>query len=429
MATISPFYGFRYNLEIIKNLSAVVTPPYDVISSKQQAQFYRNHRYNFIRIILGKEKNGDTTLNNKYTRAKEVLNQWIRDKIVAPENEPSIYLYEQGFIFEGKYLRRRGFIALLKLEPVGKGVVFPHEKTFCKPKEDRLSLLKATEANLSPIFGFYADDDLSAEHLIAARAKTKPLCDFKFEGVRNRLWRISEAESIERFERLMKDKQVFIADGHHRYEVASSYHRVVKKDKRLNSGYVMMYFCSLQSEGLKVLPTHRVVRAIACDTFSDMISRLEPYFYIQSFSTVKALLTRLKQKASTRALGLYAGSEKYYLLEFKAARNDTAMQAASENSAYCYNNLDVVLLHSFVFRKLLGIKEQNYHDGHILYTRDELMAVRLVKEKKYQAAFFMNPPHPQQIRAIARCFQKMPHKSTYFYPKPVSGLVINLLKR
>lgn len=428
MATIRPFRGYRYNQLKIKNLSAVVTPPYDVISGAQQSQFYQNHPYNFIRIILGKEKKDDNSLCNKYTRAKDALGRWICEEAVAPDKEPSIYIYEQGYKFEGAYLRRRGFIALLKLESTGKGVVFPHEKTFCKPKEDRLALLKATQANLSPIFGFYADDDLALEHLITARAKAKPICDFLFEGVRNKLWRISDDAIVARLERFMKDKQIFIADGHHRYEVAYAYHQMVKDNKGLNSGYVMMYFCSLKSKGLKVLPTHRVVRDIPSNVFSDFIPRLESYFHIQPFTNLKALLGSLKQKAQTRVLGLYVGA-KYYLLDFKVDKGDAPLAAVQENSAYCYNELDVVLLHSFVLRRLLGIKEQNHQDGHIWYTRDEKMAVELVKRKKYQAAFFLNPPSPQAISAIARCFQKMPHKSTYFYPKPVSGLVINMLEK
>lgn len=425
MARISAFCGLRYNPQKIKKIEKVVSPPYDVISLEQQEKFYKSHQNNFIRLILGKEENRDSSLNNKYTRAGCLLKEYIREHIFVQDREPSVYLYEQGYTFEEAHYRRLGFIALLKLEPIGRGVVFPHENTLCKPKQDRLSLLKATQANLSPIFGLYADDS-EIDRLLKSHANVKPLCDFFFEGVSNKLWKVSEPKFIQKLTRAMNNKQIFIADGHHRYEVASLYHKLTQKSQSVQSGYVMMYFCNLKNQGLKVLPTHRVVRNASPEIISRLPVLLEEYFKVTSFSSLPMLLTQLKGMVGRRAFGLCLGERKFYLFDFKATPVEKKPIVSEGN--YCYNNLDVVLLHSLVFGTMLKLKKQHYHDGDIFYTRDERYAVTLVKGKKYQAAFFMNPPSPHEISAIARCFKKMPPKSTYFYPKPVSGLVINSLK-
>lgn len=423
MAKITTFRGLRYNQKRIRQLASVVTPPYDVISQKMQSEFYKANSHNFIRIILGKENTSDNKLNNKYSRAASFFKKWSNRGIFIQEKMPSVYIYEQAFKFEKKHLSRIGFVALLKLEPAGKGIVFPHEKTFCKPKEDRLKLLKAIEANLSPLFGLYSDRRFTIDTLLKANSRIKPLMDLRFEGVEHRLWGVSDERFVRRLKKLMLHKKIFIADGHHRYEVACFYNQLMKKSKRVKSGYVMMYFCNIDSEGLKVLPTHRAVRYLPKKIKNNIFLLLNRYFTIQGPIGAKKLFPMLKQaKKGQHLFGLYPGNNKFYLLKLKAAESGGAYK-----SGY-YNNLDVVLLHNLILGKLLGVKEQKENDKNILHTRDERLAIGLVNSRKYRAAFFMNPPKPAQIRAIARVFKKMPHKSTYFYPKPLSGLVINSLK-
>lgn len=425
MAEIIPFRGLRYNQKKIKRLEAVVTPPYDVISPERQSQFYKSNSHNFIRIILGRESKRDNQNHNRYTRARDFLLRWIKRGIVVKDDEPALYIYEQVYDFKGRRLSRLGFIGLLKLERPGKGMVFPHEKTFCKPKEDRLDLLKTVKANLCPIFSVYIDNNFKIDRLLHNYSKSKPLARLRFEGVENRLWRISDKTFIQRIVSLMAGKNIFIADGHHRYEAARLYRRLIGKNQGLSADRVMMYFCNLKSEGLKILPTHRVVRHIPEDALKKLIPLLSRYFIIQSYSSRKELFSKLEAARGIRGVfGLYLGNARFYLLTLIAKKVKCVARAGTR----CYSRLDVVLLHDLIFDKLLGIKEEKPAGTKLFYTRDEAEAVALVKARKYQAAFFMNAPQPSQVSAIASRLKTMPHKSTYFYPKPISGLVINQLE-
>lgn len=429
MAQIIPFRGLRFNRKKIKGLGLAVSPPYDVISAAQQSRLYKAHKYNVVRVILGKEKKSDDASRNRYSRARDFFKSWIRQGVFIQDKKPSIYIYEQSYIFEGRRLRRTGFIALLKLEPPDKGVILAHEKTFCKPKEDRLKLLKSTGANLSPIFGLYPDEHFRIDKLLAVyRGAKLPLTDFKFEGIRNRLWQIDSRNFIQALTKLMRKKRIFIADGHHRYEAAYCYKKLMSKkravinpqaSRRINADYVMMYFCNLASGGLKILPTHRAIRDIPKAELARLPLILRRYFTISQVSSPKELFLRLKRPGAGQHLfGLYLKAKGFHLLKLK--------QKKILKMDSCYNNLDVVILHNLILDKLMGIKEGKAGVGNIIYTRNEQEAMRLVNNRKYDCAFFLNPPSPRQVSAIAgRSLRKMPHKSTYFYPKPLSGLVIN----
>lgn len=421
MAKIIPFCGIRYNQALIKNPQLVVTPPYDTISKEEQSKFYQTSKYNFIRLILGKEEKGDTRDSNKYIRARELLKSWLNKGILVKDALPSIYIYEQTYEIEDKPFRRIGFIALMKLELDSRRVVFPHEKTFCKPKEDRLALLKATKANLSPIFGLYSDRGFKIDRLLEMEcSETNPIVDIKFQAVKNRLWKVEDEDTIRQLKKLMLDKKIFIADGHHRYEVACFYHKLSKNSKNTNSGYVMTYFCNLHSKGLKILPTHRVIRNID----ADKISALSRYFKMESFSSKDSLFLELRMaKRGEHLFGLCLGRKEFYLLKIQN-RKMFPINKSEIGLEIHYNNLDVVLLHNLILSKILRIKEKN---TEILYTRDEDLAVRFVEGGKYKAAFFMNPPQAKEVANVASLLRRMPHKSTYFYPKPLSGLVINKL--
>jgi uncharacterized protein (DUF1015 family) len=422
MAQIIPFRGLRFNRKKIKGLELALSPPYDVISRAEQSRLYKAHKYNVVRVILGKEKKSDDASRNRYSRARDFFKSWIRQGVLIQDKKPSIYIYEQSYIFQGRRLRRTGFIALLKLEPPDKGVILAHEKTFSKPKEDRLKLLKSTGANLSPIFGLYPDGHFRIDRLLAVyRGAKLPLADFKFEGIRNRLWQIDSGNFIQALTKLMRRKRIFIADGHHRYEAAYCYKKLMSKKRAVNTDYVMMYFCNLAAGGLKILPTHRAIRDIPKAELARLPLILRRYFIISPVSSPKELFLRLKRAGAGQHLfGLYLKAKGFYLLKLKQNR--------ILNTDSCYNSLDVVILHNLILDKLIGIKEEKGGTQNILYTRDEREATRLVNNQEYDCAFFLNPPSPRQVSAIAgRSLAKMPHKSTYFYPKPLSGLVINRL--
>ena len=340
MAEIIPFRGLRFNQEKIRELKLALSPPYDVISAAEQSRLYKAHKYNVVRIILGKEKKSDDALHNRYSRARGFFKSWLRQGILIQDKKPSIYIYEQSYIFEGRRLRRIGFIALLKLEPPDKGVILAHEKTFSKPREDRLKLLQSTEANLSPIFGLYPDEHFIIERLLAGYRRTASIADFEFEGTRNRLWRIDSSNFIQALTKLIRRKIIFIADGHHRYEAAYYYKKLMSKkravnastaftanpelSRRISADYVMMYFCNLASGGLKILPTHRVIRNIPKVELATLPLILQSYFTILPVSSRKELFSRLRlpgasppRRVSQHEFGLYLKDKGFYLLKLK----------------------------------------------------------------------------------------------------------------
>ena len=427
MAKIIPFRGLRYNKHKVGRLDKVVAPPYDVIGRRRQSELYNADRRNFIRIDFGREEKGDSSRHNKYIRAKHFLENWIRQGVLVRDSQPSFYTYEQEFILDGKRLRRLGFIGLLKLEALSQGVVFPHEKTFCKPKEDRLNLMKAVRANLSPIFGLYRDDGSKVDNLLSGSyAGSKPIINIKFEGIRHRLWKISGPAVISRLINCMADKKIFIADGHHRYEVACLYKKLTARSSDVSADYVMMYFCNLKSGGLKILPTHRVLKYVAPEKLNNLSNILSPYFQIQKLSSAKELFLRLKNaKPGRQVFGAYAAGRKFYLLTLNKGKIGCIPKAGVR----CYNRLDVVLLHQLILSKILGVKEDKEGGSNIFYTHDCRQALSLVDPGGYKLAFFMNPPRPSQVSEIASALKVMPRKSTYFFPKPLSGLVINSLDK
>ena len=425
MANLRPFRAIRYNPKKIQRLQDAISPPYDVISKSQQSQLYQAHPNNFIRLILGREKKPDNNNSNKYLRAKQAFNEWRKKKILIQDDTPAIYVYEQSFRLENKAFQRNGFIALLKLESADKGVVLPHEKTFCKPKKDRLSLLKATQANLCPVFGMYRDTNNKIEDILKKAKKMPVLATLGFEGIKNRLWKIEDADTIKNIVCLMRPKKIFIADGHHRYETACHYHKLTRKLKDLESGWIMMYFSNLYSPGLKILPTHRVIRDIDGNILKKILSLLNADFSVIKMTSSRELFSRLKSAGEKEhPFGLCLGKGKHYLLKL---RKYPAVNRPGAKSSSHYLKLDTVILHKLILEKILRLK--NKENNNIFYTRDEKEAIRLVEGGKYKIAFFMNPPKAAQISAIAEAAEKMPHKSTYFYPKPVSGLVINSLRK
>ena len=245
MANITPFKGTRYNLEKIKDMSKVTAPPYDVIPKEEQDQLYRMNPYNIIHILLGKDSPGDNENNNKYTRAGKYLNVWQQKKVLKEDDSPSIYINLQEFKLDGKIKRRIGFMALLKLEEFDKkdSSVYPHENTLAAPKEDRAKLIHAIEANLGPIFAIFEDRDRVIADLIKNEMRSNPIVDIvDNHGVRNKFWKVSDKKIIDKLCGYMKDKKLFIADGHHRYEVGLAFSKF-KKDPKY--GYILTYFTDL----------------------------------------------------------------------------------------------------------------------------------------------------------------------------------------
>lgn len=425
MTIIKPFRGYRYNPRAVGRLSKVITPPYDVINKKQQASYYSVHPNNFIRVDLGKTSPKDDGKNNRYTRAREFLEEWMDKDILRRDDEESVYVCSQEYRDNGKRRTRLGFISLAKLEEDRTKGFLPHERTFKGPKLDRFNLMKQTAANLSPIFSIVFDGNKKIINILkGATKKARPIMDVNFEGTRNRIWRMSDPRLIGALARAMADKKALIADGHHRYEVALEYRGYMLKQRKPADphafDYVMMYFATSDPSGLAILPTHRMVEGVSAISFYKKLDKIREYFDIIKRKD-RAGMAACMKAGKRHVIGVYLGGKDYLCLKLK--REDASGLIRSDNSSY-WRNLDVVILHYLIFEKALGIKGHRAEKA-ITFTRDRQTAFDWVRGGKGRVAFFLNPPALEDINNIVRCRERMPHKTTYFYPKPPSGLVIN----
>ncbi|MDI3280095.1 MAG: DUF1015 domain-containing protein, partial [Bacillota bacterium] len=340
--------------------------------------------------------------------------------------------------------RRRGFIALLKLVELDRGVVLPHEKTLSGPKQDRLRLMRACHANFSQVFALYADPARQGEAVLEeAVRKLPPLYDFADEeGVAHRLWAVEDSQTIAALQELLRERPVYIADGHHRYETALLYRDERRRQEGTAAGpqpydYVMMMFVNLDGEGLTIFPTHRLLKGLVGLKPGEFLARAEEHFqrHLLPFpegeegqeEAVAAFLQVLAREGEkVPALGVYAGGEEFHLLSL---RGPQVLEAELPHLAPALRELDVTVLHALLLERILGVTEEEQREQkYITYTRDAVEAVRAVREGRYQLAFLLNPTRVEQVKAVAEAGETMPQKSTYFYPKLITGLVMNSLE-
>lgn len=405
MPVIAPFRGLRYDLRKVKSLKQVVTPPYDVISPEGQARYYRLHPYNFIRVVYGKSYPSDTPHRNRYTRARDTFDRWIQEGVLRPDPKPSLYPHCQEYALEGRRYRRWGVMTLVRLDSTK---VYPHENVRQEPKTDRLRLLKALQAPLSPIFGLIPDQRHSYQRFLerACRLK-KPVASVYVEGVRHLLWRMDEPSWIQRLQRLLAAKELVIADGHHRFEAALQYRKLQERSPSdLSSDapyhYAMFYLacCALHEPGL--LPTHRVLKGVSDAKRQTLLKSLEEKGSLQAVRTLHQLTLRLRHlKGQGRlGVGLYTGNGHGYLLE--SLRGNPF-------------KLDVEWLHQGILPLFNG--------DEVIYTPHLKEAAALVCGDRHRILFVMQPPTLTDVLTRARAALRMPRKTTYFYPKPLAGLV------
>ncbi len=431
---IKPFQGIRYNPDKVGDISQVVAPPYDKITPSLQETLYQRHQNNVVRLILGKINKDDNEENNRYTRAAEYLQSWMENEILVRDKDPSLYLYEQVFTApeHGKKVRR-GIICAVKLMEPGKGI-HPHERTLSGPKEDRLKLMRATNANFGQIFSLFKDEPGNSLKLIEEITKEAPLSDFYFDdGIQNRLWVISDEQKISMFQEVVKESELFIADGHHRYETALNY--AMERREQLGDSYsgdepfdyVMMTLVNMDDPGLVILPTHRAVKKIKRFNKDRFIRDLDRFFYIQKldlpYDLVLKKMAQLGEKQ--KVFAMYMGSDKLYLLTLK---DSTPLEELMPDVSDLYRNLDVALLHGLIIEGILKIDRDLKEEGQsIAFYREAKEALNEVAEGRYQVCFLLNPTRIEQVQQIASMGEKMPQKSTDFYPKLLSGLVLRSL--
>lgn len=441
MAVIAPFRGILYNKEKVGDYSAVVAPPYDVISPEGQEKLYQHSRYNIVRLDFGKGEPSDDQSNNRYTRAAAEFKKWQENGVLIRDEMPAIYVYEQDYrLKDGTLKTRKGFMSLVRLEELDSGVILPHERTLSGPKTDRLNLTRASGANFSPIFSLYSDQEMKTNALISDGTKNQPLIDIQGEdGVNHRLWRISDKSVISALIKEMSDKSIFIADGHHRYETALNYRNEMREKHPGYTGlegfnYTLMYFSNMDDEGLTVFPTHRLIYGLKEFNPADFEEELNENFDTEknalpdSEAARTSFMKRLQEKGkSGHSLGVYAaGWDQAAIVSLK---DEGVMDRFVPEHSRAYRRLDVTILHTLIVENILGIsKEKQEKKENIEYIQDEGEGLSRVIEGKRQILFILNPTKVSEVEEVARAKDKMPQKSTYFYPKLLTGLVINQIE-
>ncbi len=434
---IKPFKAFRFDKGIVGDVGRCVSPPYDVISDAQQEQLYKKSKYNIVRIIKGKTKASDNGQDNQYTRAADYLNKWIAQGALKQDTAETIYAYVQDFELAGTQYQRFSFIALAKLEDFGK-TVRPHEQVMDKPMLDRLNLKKATTARFGLVFMLYEDEQKIADKIINQATTNDPLIDFIDEqNVRHRLFTITSKEDIEQITKMMNDKSCIIADGHHRYTTALNY---FKESGNTTAKYQMLAFANTSQKGLIVLATHRLVGNLENFCYEKLIAELKENFKLTEYkfdSTQTKMDARQKMLAQMKAehennknaLGIYGSNNAFHVA---VLRDKKVMDLVMPDMSTAWRELDVSVLHKLILEKILGIDEEKLVKGENLeYVKDTPNAIdesiSQVDAGRKQAAFFMNPIKMQQLKMVTDAGERMPQKSTYFYPKVYTGLTIQKL--
>lgn len=430
MAEILPFRALHYHPEVAGELARLVTQPYDKITPEMQARYLAASPYNLAHIIRGAEKPGDTPQSNVYTRAAGCFDAWIRERAFTAEPEPAIYPYDQEYSVPGSGARkiRRGFIALCRLEDYAARVVHRHEETHSGPKADRLELLKHTRAHFGQIFVLYSDPAGEVERLLAPHSAGRAWQQVEDEyATRHSVWRVTDAQTIQRAVEAMRPKKLVIADGHHRYETALAYRglRCAQAGHDPRAEYVMMTFVRLETDGLTILPTHRVLHDVAGFDWERLLAAAQRFFDVAAAASdpPASLAASLAQSGRERpTLAAYAGRGKGVLLRLRA---DANLANALPDIAPSLAKLDVVLLHRLLIEGALGISREAVRDLKcIRYEREAADACARVDRGEAQACFLLNATPVGDVWENALAGRVLPQKSTDFYPKLLSGLTV-----
>ncbi len=434
MAELQPLKGIRYNRGVVGNLAEVVTPPFDVISAEAQERYYARNPYNVIRLELAKQEPGDNVLNNRYTRAAATCSEWRLNGVLRQEERPALYLYQQRFTHGGKTYTRTGLLARVRLEPWSAQVVLPHERTLSRPKDDRLHLLQATATQFSPIMAMYEDPQARIRRLLASYA-TRPEVEITDEAnEQHTLQPITDEQQIILIQDFFSERQLFIADGHHRYETALNYRNEARerhKDMYAAdaANYVMMALVDMEDAGMLVLPTHRLLHGLSAERLAKLNrERLEQYFSVQELEqgTGSEELEKRLAEASEQgpSMVIQTPHQRFLLTLNERGRG----QMAESGHAAAWNELDVAIAHRLILETLLGLRPEEITAGqYVRYVHEAEAALHAVEGGEAQAALLLTGTPVRQISKVAQAGELMPQKATYFYPKLITGLVMNPL--
>ena len=435
MAEIRPFSGWRYNQSLVKDISTVICPPYDVISSSLHENLHTRNDYNFIRIEDAKKSPNDTPADNKYTRTTATLAQWLNQKVLVPENSPAIYLHDHYFRLQGKDHVRRGIIARVRLEEWDKMIIRPHENILSAPKEDRQNLLKALKVNTSPVLMMYQDPERKIATALAKETKKKPVIDTTIpEGDRHKVWAVTDTTVVNLIAGVIAKQPFYIADGHHRYTSALTYLREqmaatpgLSPDSAVN--FVMSTLVDFADPGLIILAPHRVIRGLTLSVLSELKAKLGAYFEITELpANTKDAWQKLDAEMSKPdgiRIGFFGpGTNKFYALKL---RDEAVLAEIMPDSSDIYRKLDVSVLDHVVLNKILGLGIDVRTEDRVSFSHDREQSMKDVLRGEQQVVFFLKPVRPELIKTVSDANEKMPRKSTYFYPKAPAGLVVNPL--
>jgi uncharacterized protein (DUF1015 family) len=438
MAFILPFRGVIYNQQKAGGISSLTCPPYDVITPAGQQELYRSNEHNIVRLEYGFESPADTDKDNRYTRAAQTMNEWMSKGILVQDRDPSLYVYELEYASPVGTKKLRGMICLVRIEDYASGIVKPHETTLSGPKTDRLNLLRTCRAAFSQIFALYSDPAGTATAPLAA-VSGKPSLEVRgADGVMHRIWPLTDRQAIESICRSLDNTQLYIADGHHRYDTAINYRNERRQTQGTGSqndgcNYTAMFLARLEDPGITILPAHRTLFNLASFNAGTFERELNRYFNIERIDFTKTsehkdlrtVMDTMAHRADhAHVFGMRVrGEHSYYLLTL---RSEADLDALLPDKSPAYRRLDVSILHHLIIDKLLGIRMDTHKLGlNIEYNKEAAEADKRIHDGAAEIAFFMNPTKVQEVKDIASAGERMPQKATYFFPKLLTGLVMH----
>lgn len=436
MALLAPFRGMSYNVERLGDISRLVAPPYDVISEEEQEEYYRIHPNNVIRLILGKKKTGDSDWDNRYTRAADYFRRWEAEDVLVRDDCPSMYVtsltYDPG---DGRGQRIRwGLIGVVGIEEEDSKVILPHERTFSAHKADRLKLMRTSHAQFSQIFSLYEDSGAEMRDTLMGVSRETPRFSFQFkDGTGHEMWVVQDPEILDRAARIMADRRIYIADGHHRYETSKNYRNLMRirygtRPRNRPYEYVMMYLTDMNDAGLTILPSHRLVRR--CPEFDpeSFFGAVRKWFEVIAVPRKEPYGASLRQRLeeqgrTTSAIGFHDHRQAQdYVLALRPWMRDLM----GDDLAPPLRELDVLVLSRLILQAGLGFTREDLDNEEIFHYQSNMSrAIAMVDSGDFQMTFLLNPTRIGQVKEVAGNGLIMPRKSTYFYPKILTGLVFN----
>jgi uncharacterized protein (DUF1015 family) len=440
VAIIAPFRGLFFNTVKVPNLCEVVTPPYDVIRPEEREAFASRHPHNMVHLILPQARPGDDRLANRYTRAAALFRQWEREEVLVRDPAPAFYYWETEFLHAGRNWTRPGLAALVRLEPLSGGGIRPHEQTFSAVKADRLELFKASQANFSPIFSIYPDPAGRVMSLLQAALPDSPMLAFEDTlGYFQRLYRVTDPEAVTGVHQAFREMPLFIADGHHRYETSLNYQKLMKQRYPTASpeapfNYTLMYLSNMFDPDLVILMAHRLLGGPRLKRLEEswVMGRLKEYFEIVSLPAAHEFGEAYEDFLQQTLAEVPAGESAFIVLGFgrKAwrliLRPGVRQTVLARQMHPALAQLDVAVLNYLIFEKILGLDAQAQDDPETCkFTSEISEAVAAVSRGEARLAFLLNPTRIEQVQEVATASLIMPRKSTYFYPKVMTGLILS----